>query len=213
MKIHTPLLPTAFNQPVDLDDFFKGEDSVTEVHVKDMVFSSSDLGAKSIEQSLFETSDFSGVEAPRFYISDTMLKNCNFTVTKFPESSWMRVAIKSGRCSGLDISNSTLRHVEFTNSKLEFVNFRFSKLENVAFENCVLNDVDFYDAKLKNVQFINCTIQSITFAQSKMDNVDVSQSTIERINGVSSIKGVIISHDQLLELAPYFAAEAGIKIK
>jgi hypothetical protein len=46
-----------------------------------------------------------------------------------------------------------------------------------------------------------------------MTNVDVSQSTIESINGIGSLRGVTMSHDQLMQLAPYFAVEAGIKIK
>lgn len=213
MKLYKPMLPVAMTQPENLADFFRIEDSVTEAHIKDAVLSSSDLEAKDIERSLFESSDFSGVELPRLDIADTILKDCNLTVTKFPESSWLRVAVNRSRCSGLDITHSTLKHIDFTNSKLEFVNFRFSKLENVAFENCVLNDVDFFDAQLKDVEFINCTIQSITFAQARMKNVDISESTIELVKGISSLKGVTISHNQLLQLAPYFAAEAGIKVK
>ena len=213
MKIFQPILPAALTQPDNLVGFLEAEDSISEVHIKDMILSSSDLEKKSIDGSLFETTDFSEVSTTRLDISDSVLKDCNFTVAEFPESSWLRVAVKSSRCTGLNISRSLLRNVGFTNSKLEFVNFRFSKLENVAFENCVLTDVDFYDAQLKDVEFINCIINSITFAQARMKNVDISESTVEGIKGTSSLKGVTISHDQLLQLAPYFAAEAGIKVK
>ena len=82
----------------------------------------------------------------------------------------------------------------------------------MVFEDCVLDDVDFYGATLKNVEFINCTISKITFATAKMNNVNLSQSEIESIDGVASLKGATINHDQLMRLAPYFAAEAGIKV-
>ncbi|MNL67363.1 hypothetical protein D3C87_1919370 [compost metagenome] len=81
------------------------------------------------------------------------------------------------------------------------------------FDGCVLNDVDFYEAQLKNVEFINCTISRITFANARMMHVDISGSDVEGVNGISSLRGVTISYEQLMQLAPSFAAEAGIKIK
>lgn len=80
------------------------------------------------------------------------------------------------------------------------------------FEDCMLDDVDFYGATLKNVEFIGCTIHKITFDAAKMRNVDLSKSTIGKMQGIASLKGATISYDQLIQLAPYFAAEAGIKV-
>ena len=76
-----------------------------------------------------------------------------------------------------------------------------------------LDDVDFLEAQLKDVRFSNCTINNITFAQARMKNVDLSESTCEGIKGVNSLKGATISHEQLIQLSPYFATEAGIRVK
>lgn len=213
MKLIKPSVPASLTKRDDVAYLFSTEDSVSGLQIDSEVLSTANLEGKSIAESVIKSTDLSGVTVPRFDISDCVLKDCTLTVTKFPESSWHRVVIDGGRCSGLQLNNSTLKNVDFTNSKLEFANFRFSKLENVVFENCALNDVDFLDAQLKNVEFINCTINSITFAQAKMKNVDISESTIEGIKGINSLKGVTISHEQLIQLSPYFAAEAGIKVK
>ena len=93
------------------------------------------------------------------------------------------------------------------------MNFRFSHLENVYFEDCAIDEVDFYEARLKNVEFVNCTINKVTFAKAKMVNVDISQSVVDGINGIGSLRGVTMGYDQLVQLAPAFASEAGIKIK
>ena len=53
----------------------------------------------------------------------------------------------------------------------------------------------------------------MAFVTAKMKKVDLSKSRIESVQGISSLKGASISYDQLMHLAPYFAAEAGIKIK
>ncbi len=213
MKRIKPSIPTSLTKPDDFSVLMNTEDTISGAQIDNEVLSASDLEGKSFSESVIKSTDFSGVDAPRFDIGDCLLKDCTFTVAKFPESSWHRVVIDGGRCSGLQLNNSTLKNVDFTHSKLEFVNFRFAKLENVAFENCVLNDVDFIEAQLKDVEFISCTINSITFSRARMKNVDVSESTIEGIKGVDSLKGVTISHEQLMQLSPYFAVEAGIKVK
>ncbi|MBH2007316.1 pentapeptide repeat-containing protein [Candidatus Saccharibacteria bacterium] len=213
MKPIKPTIPPSLSILDNASLLLSNEDSITRVQINSEVLSSDDLDGKSITESVIKSTDLSGVDVSRFDISDCVLKDCSFTVTRLPESSWHRVSIDGGRCSGLQLNNSTLKNVIFTNSKLEFVNFRFSKIEKVAFENCALDDVDFLEAQLKDVRFSNCTINNITFAQARMKNVDLSESTVEGIKGVNSLKGATISHEQLIQLSPYFATEAGIRVK
>ena len=213
MKIIRPTLPPSLLTPLDPMDLFNTEDHVTGVRVENTWFTTAELEKTSVSESVLSKVDFTGVTATRFDVTDCEFIGCNFTASKFPESSWHRVLIDGTRCSGLQMTTGRLKNVDFKNSKLELVNFRFSRLENVAFEDCVIDDVDFYDASLKNVEFVNCTINKITFASARMTNVDISKSTVEGINGIKSLRGVTMSYDQLLQLAPAFAAEAGIKIK
>jgi uncharacterized protein YjbI with pentapeptide repeats len=213
MKITRPSFPAPPTKPNDVFELFASEDSIVGVHIEDTWLTSDELGKKSIAESLMTKAVFSELNVTRFDIHDCEFKGCTFTAAKFPESTWNRISISGTRCSGLQITNGIIKNVEFKNSKLEIVNFRFSQLENVYFEGCALDDVDFYEARLKNVEFVNCTINKVTFAKAKMVNVDISQSAVEGINGINSLRGVTMSHDQLLQLAPEFAAEAGIKIK
>lgn len=213
MKLIRPSLPATLTPTDAPQELFDAEDSIVGYKIEDFIVTSDDLENTSLSESVFNKVDFTEVTTNRFDVTDCDFRNCNFTASKFPESSWHRVSIDAGRCSGLQITNGVLKNVDFKNSKLDLVNFRFSRLENVAFEDCVLNDVDFYDAQLKNVEFVNCTINKITFASARMINVDISKSYIESVNGVSSLRGVTISYDQLMQLAPSFAKEAGIKVK
>lgn len=77
----------------------------------------------------------------------------------------------------------------------------------------MISDADFNNATLKNVEFIGCTITGISFSSARMDNVDLSGSYIENVKGVRNLKGATIGDDQLIQLAPLLAAEAGLKIK
>ena len=213
MQITPPSLPPLLTTVDNPSALFEDEDSIEGVDVRDSFVMTDQLQKTSISESLLSKIDFSQVNAHRFDISDCALKNCNFTASKFPDSSWHRVSIEGTRCSGLQVTNGTMKHVTFTNSKLEIVNFRFSRFENVRFEDCVLDDVDFYEARLKNIEFVNCTINKMTFANASIVNVDISKSTVDTVIGIRSLRGVTISYDQLMQFAPGFASEAGIKIK
>jgi len=212
MKIIRPSLPASLSTPDDVMELFNTEDLIAGYHIQDTWLTSADLQKKSFSELMLNKVDFTQVIVQRFDASDCDFRACNFTASKFPESSWHRVSIDGARCSGLQITNGVLKNVDFKNCKLEMVNFRFSHLENVGFEDCVINDVDFYDARLKNVEFVNCTINKVTFASARMMSVDISKSFVEGINGINSLRGVTMSYDQLMQLAPAFAAEAGIKI-
>lgn len=213
MKIMQPSFPTTPTRPSDVIELFDSGDTIVGAHIEDTWFASDDLEKKSISESLFTKVVFSQLHVPRFDVGDCEFRNCTFTAAQFPESTWNRILVDGTRCSGLQITDGRVRNATFKNSKLEIANFRFTRLENVVFEDCALDDIDFYEAHLKNVEFINCTINKFTFARAKMTNVDISQSTIEGIKGIGSLRGVTMSHAQLMQLAPYFAAEAGIKVK
>ena len=213
MKLLQPTPSLTREKLADVATFLQHDDSISEVVVENDSFAGMSTKHLSITESSVIKSDFSHIAVEHLDILDSEFKGCNFTASKFANSSWHVAMIDGARCSGMLVSSSVFKNVTFKNSKLELVNFRFSRFENILFDGCIIDDADFYNATLKNVEFINCTINSITFANARMSTVDISKSHIEAIKGVSSLKGVTISYDQLMQLAPSLAQEAGIKVK
>lgn len=213
MNILKPQLPPDLTPIEDINILLDKDEDIIDASISNQIAVGVQTEGVAMSYCSIVKSDFSMVTMEKFEIANSEIKSSNFSGGKFPESSWRTVTIDATRCSGLDLQNSILKNIRFSNSKLDIVNFRFATIENMLFENCVLDDADFYGARLKNVDFINCTISKITFANAKMNAVDLSKSTIETINGIASLKGVTINYDQLIQLAPYFATEAGIKIK
>lgn len=213
MKILTPTIRKDLNVIDNIDEFILSEDIISEVQIDSANLSGLTLKNTKISESIISKTNLTNIFAERFETINCNFKNCDLTTGQFPSSNWHMISIDSARLCGTQIQNSTIKNVLIKNSKLEIVNFRFSTLENIIFEDCNISDVDFYNAKLKNIEFINCTINSITFASAKMKNVDLSKSEIMEIIGTNSLKGVTISYEQLMQIAPYLAQEAGIKIK
>lgn len=213
MKLLSPTLPAQREVIDDARTLFAADDAIREISLEYQALTGFASKSVTLTDSLVSKSDLSSMSCERFDVLNGEFKNVNFAASKLPNSSWHVVVISGARCSGLQVSNSAFKNVLFKDSKLDMVNFRFSKLENVRFEDCMMDDVDFYNAQLKNVEFVNCQINNITFASARMKSVDLSASHIELIKGANSLKGATISYDQLMQLAPYFAAEAGIKVK
>lgn len=189
------------------------EDSISNVSISDQDVSEARFPQLNLSDSIVTKIDWTQVAIGRFDVLNCHLNNCDFTASKLSSSSWFVTSVDGARMSGTQITESSFKNVTFSNCKLDLVNFRFSRLHSVVFRDCMISDADFNNATLKNVEFIGCTITGISFSSARMDNVDLSGSYIENVKGVRNLKGATIGDDQLIQLAPLLAAEAGLKIK
>lgn len=213
MNYTKPSLPTTLLDTNDLQLLFENEDDLVELSISECLAVGIITKNASLGDSQIVKTDMSYVDMKSFEIDNCRIISANLASSKFHDSVWRTVSVEDSRMTGLQAQNSTFKNIEFLNSKIDLVNFRFTTMENITFDNCVMYDADFYGATLKNVSFIKCSISKINFSTAKIKNVDLSESKIEGLLGVESLRGVTINYDQMLQLAPYFAHEAGIKIK
>ncbi|HUC96590.1 MAG TPA: pentapeptide repeat-containing protein [Candidatus Saccharimonadales bacterium] len=212
MKIAKPTLSKDLETVTDIPSFIRNEDSLEDAIVENESFNQQTLKGFSIANTRIVKTDLSEVKINGFSLKDTVFIDSNMAAAKFPNSSWHVIELINSRCTGMQITEGVLKDVLFKGCKLDMVNFRFSKLTNTIFDNCVVKEMDFYNAELKNVKFIDCEIDNVEFSASKLQSVDFTESQIVLIKGTPSLKGAIISNEQLIHLAPYFAAEFGIKV-
>jgi len=212
MKVLKPTIPKQLATPTDVRKLFTLHDDIRELSVVGATLDAVSNKSLHISESEFVKTDLSRMVIERFDALDCIFRQCNLSASKFVDSSWHVISFDGIRASGMQLQHSRLKNILFKDSKLEMTNFRSTHMENIIFEDCNLDEVDFNGARLKNIDFINCTIKNISFAGTKIVSVNLSQSHIESIKGVASLKGITISYDQLMQLAPYFAHEAGIKV-
>jgi uncharacterized protein YjbI with pentapeptide repeats len=150
------------------------------------------------------------VDLRNLCLDDVLLTSSDLSAIKLPCLSAERVEIRDTRLSGIQIYDATLRELLFRECKLDLSNFRFSKLKNVVFENCVLVEADFAGAIFDNVCFKNCELEKADFSNAEVKKLDLRTSNIIGINGISSLKGAIISPTQLITMVPQLANEIGL---
>jgi uncharacterized protein YjbI with pentapeptide repeats len=93
------------------------------------------------------------------------------------------------------------------------VNLAGAKLEDVVFEECEIGSIDARAAQLRSIAFVDCTIDEFNVSGATLSKVDLSGARLRSLLGIESLRGAIVSHEQLLDLAPVLAAQLGLEVR
>jgi uncharacterized protein YjbI with pentapeptide repeats len=72
--------------------------------------------------------------------------------------------------------------------------------------------MDFGAARLHTVSFVDCGVQELNVSEATLVKVDLSGARLKTLIGIENLRGAIISHEQLLDLAPLLAAQLGVTV-
>ena len=81
------------------------------------------------------------------------------------------------------------------------------------FEGCEIDSLDLRGAELEAVTFIDSRVDELNVAGSTLSAVDLSGARLRTLVGVESLRGAIIGHSQLVDLAPLLAAQLGLEVR
>lgn len=213
MKVALPTLENDIDIIDDASSLLFSKEALKNIQATAVDISAKKIKSADVEACRLQKVDFTESALEKFVIKDTFIDSGSLVACNFTESGWRYVVVSNARCSGTLFQMSKLKDVVFRDCKLDLTNFRYAKLENVLFDNCLLNDTDFYNAELTNVTFDGCTIEKIELSSAKLKKVDFSSSELEIVQGITSMKGAIVSSLQLISLAPYLANELGLVVK
>ena len=73
--------------------------------------------------------------------------------------------------------------------------------------------MDARGATLREVRFRDCSINELNVTEARLAKVDLSGARLSSLIGVDNLRGAIINHAQLLDLAPQLAAQLGVEVR
>lgn len=129
-----------------------------------------------------------------------------------PHSSWRDSEIRESRFGLLDVSSSTLLRLTIADAKIDFLNLRGSTVREVVLRRVTLGELSLSDASGTTLVLDDCTIDSVELHSTRLGTVDLSRSRLARIDGLDSLRGVVLSAEQVLDLAPAMARHLGATI-
>ena len=143
----------------------------------------------------------------------SLLRSVRFTAVGMARSNWLDTRFEASAMSGCELFDSQLRRVHFEGCLLDSVNLRGATLREVSFDDCVLRHLDLGSAKLTDVTIRGCTVERLDLTAATLTRVDLRGSTIDLAGGVDRLRGAVVDHTQLLDLAPALAAQLGLQVR
>ncbi|SCK06576.1 Uncharacterized protein YjbI, contains pentapeptide repeats [Streptomyces sp. WMMB 322] len=182
----------------------------------------------------FEGADLSRTDASGARFLECGISNCTLNEARWERARLLDSVLEAVTGAGTDLVGSELRDVELLDArlggvqvhgarlsrvlvrggKIDFLNLRQSRLLDVTFENCVLVEPDFGGATLERVAFPGCVLRGVEFSGAALTDVDLrGAAELDIAGGIGQLGGAVIGSAQLMDLAPAFAAQLGVRVQ
>ncbi|WP_351229776.1 pentapeptide repeat-containing protein [Streptomyces sp. NPDC002133] len=170
-------------------------------------------GARFLDCALRECGlDETSLVGARFI--DSVLTGVRGVGTDLAGASLRDVEVVDARMGGVQLHGAVLERVVVRGGKIDYLNLRNARLKDVVFEGCVLAEPDFGGAELVRVEFSDCALRRVDFSGARMKDVDLRGAVeLDIARGVERLAGAVISTAQLMDLAPVFAAQTGVRVE
>jgi uncharacterized protein YjbI with pentapeptide repeats len=106
-----------------------------------------------------------------------------------------------------------VRETVFSGCGMDMSSFRFSVFKRVVFADCKLRHADFQEADLRGARFERCDLTAAQFSKAQMEGTRFAHCTLAGLNGVTSLRGAIVTSEDALGLAYSLAGALGITIE
>jgi len=115
--------------------------------------------------------------------------------------------------TGLSWLDGGLRDVMFADCRMDLASFRSSRFSDVVFSGCRLSQAEFGEADLSGARFEDCDLTGAQFSGARMTGTRLVGCDLTGIDGVTSLRGAIITSGDARALAATLAAALGITIR
>jgi uncharacterized protein YjbI with pentapeptide repeats len=154
-----------------------------------------------------------GASLRRSRIAESLLSEVHGATVDFADSTWRDSQVVGGRLGAVTMVGATLTGIRVRGSHIGFLNLAGAHLQDVTFEGCEIGSLDTRTAELQSVAFVDCHVDELNVAGATMSKVDLSGARLHTLVGVESLRGAIISREQLVDLAPLLAAQVGLEVR
>lgn len=195
---------------IPIDDFFGyakefllEETPVFTVKCADEHQTGTDFRKIELRESIVESCSFTDCSFQNASFIDVKFSSCDLSNSRFSGAYFERCAFVNCKCVGIDMSDTVIKQVSFSGSKLTYAYFDKAKLTDIFLEETELTEASISEAVLKRVQAETCKFIKNNFFKTMLSGMDFSQNEfIAPIvsNPPAELKGAVISPVQAVDL-------------
>lgn len=141
-------------------------------------FSKEKFKVGEYENCKFISCNFSNADLSNIVFSECTFDGCNLSMTLLNKSSLKDVEFLNSKILGIKFNSCKdfMFEVYFENSNLKLSSFYFMKLIKTKFKNCEINEVDFSGTDLTNSIFEKCDLKRSIFNNTILEKADFRTS-------------------------------------
>jgi uncharacterized protein YjbI with pentapeptide repeats len=161
----------------------------------------------------FERCNLDGTRLPRVRLLDSRLIEVRGASVDLADSTWRGSSMEGARLGAVTLTGAAWADVRVERCKLGFVNLADARLEDVTFRESAIETLDLRLAQVRTVSFVDCSVDELNVSGASLAGLDLSGARLRSLVGVESLRGAIVSREQLVDLAPLFAEQLGIDVR
>lgn len=172
-----------------------------------------DVSSVTFRQCRFRGADLSECRLDQVAFSDCLVTDSSWANLRADGGDMSRVRLAQSRMTGVTWANGGLRDVTVTGCRVDLSAWRMTTFDAVSFEDCNLQGADFTNADLRGVAFRGCDLTGAVFHHASMEGTRFRGCTLAGVGDISSWRGAVVHHEDLISLSYGLAQAAGIRIE
>lgn len=147
-------------------------------------------------------------------ISRSWFVNADLASCRFDSVTLDRCVLNGCTLVGAQWNDVTLKNVVFENCRIDYATFTdIRTVASVALIGCSLTEATFTRCKLGVAAFDGCRLTATSFEASDLRGADLRGNDLSSVTGIESLRGAIVSDDQLPGLIEAVVSDLDLSVR
>jgi uncharacterized protein YjbI with pentapeptide repeats len=155
-----------------------------------------------------DTAELPGVTAVDVYVGDLNAQTLSFREGDWRDATWADMRVGALLADGGELTDVTIR-----DSRIDLLSLRGTRIRRLTLSNCRVDTLDVSMATIEDLAVIGGSVGELFSGGARMARVDVSDTALGAVGHPGSLRGLVLSSEQVDDIAPALAAHLGIKVR
>jgi len=205
--------PLALRTLPPLDpDVLAPEADIEDGEVADSSWDDLDLAHANVRGARLVALRAQRIDLTAAHLGGTALERLDAPAVRATRGGWRDVELTGSRLGSLEAYESTWDGVRIEDCRLGYVNLRGATLTDVLVTGTSLDELDLVQATVRRAAFEACRIGRLDVQQATLEHVDLRGAQVDDVVGVESLRGIVVTPAQLVDLAAVLARALGVVV-
>ncbi|HBO53844.1 MAG TPA: pentapeptide repeat-containing protein [Janibacter terrae] len=169
------------------------------------------LAGAELTEVLFEGVGADDVDLTGARLREVSFAGVRFTSLRAVRGDWQDSQL-SGRLGVVDGHGARWRSVMLTGCKVDLLSLRGAEVEDLLLRDCRVDELDLSGARVNRVRLESTRVGTLEAAELRSDHLDLRGAEIERFVNLASLRGALVTPDQVVSWAPLLADALGLRV-